>query len=65
MSTFNYPDFDNAVPDVPRRSFLRDGYAEQRLLDAMDDLIADCGGNRLIAQGIAVEIVKERTEKRR
>jgi hypothetical protein len=35
------------------------------LLDAMDDLIADCGGNRLIAQGIAVEIVKERTEKRR
>lgn len=52
-------------PDVPRRSFLRDGYAEQRLLDAMDDLIADCGGNRLIAQGIAVEIVKEKTENRR
>jgi hypothetical protein len=62
---FEYPDFSREIPDVPRRSFLRDGYAEQRLLDAMDDLIADCGGNRLIAQGIAVEIVKERTEKRR
>jgi hypothetical protein len=64
MSTFNYPDFDNAVPDVPRRSFLRDGYAEQRLRDAIQDVIAEYGGNRLIAQGIALEVVKDETRSR-
>lgn len=64
MAAYNYPDFDNAIPDNPelRRSYLRDGYAEQRFRDAVHDIIRDCG-NRLIAQGIALELVREETEK--
>jgi hypothetical protein len=65
MATFLYPDFDNAIPDNPelrRPSRLRDGYAEQRFRDAVNDIIAECG-NRLIARGIAIELVKEETER--
>jgi hypothetical protein len=64
--TFNYPDFDNAVPDNHelRPNRLRDGYAEYRLREAVQDIIRECG-NRLIARGIANELVREETEKAR
>jgi hypothetical protein len=61
--TYDYPDFSREIPEIPRRSFLRDGYAEQRLRNAIQDVIAEYGGNRLIAQGIALEVVKDETEK--
>lgn len=60
---FDCPDFDNAIPES--RDFIR-GYTEHRLREAMQDFIRDCAsGNRLIARGLAEEIVREETERLR
>jgi transposase len=67
MATYDYPDFSNAIPDNPELRYvsrLRDGHTEQRFRETVQDIIRECG-NRLIARGIAVELVKEETEKPR
>ena len=60
---FDYPDFTREIPES--RDFIR-GYTEHRLREAMQDFIRDCAyGNRLIARGLAEEIVREETERLR
>lgn len=60
--TFNYPDFDNAVPDAPCRSLMPDGYSEFQFLEAVRTIIRACGGNRSVAQGVAIELVLQETK---
>lgn len=45
------------------KTTLPDGYAEYLFREAIKDIIRLCG-NPLIARGIAMEIVREETERR-
>lgn len=62
--TFNYPDFDHAVPDNQPRSLMPDGYSEFQFLEAVRSIIRACGGNRKVAQGVAIELVRQETDRK-
>lgn len=49
------PKFFNSLPQ---------GYAEWKFKEAVADLIQECGGNRKIAEGLAIELVKEEVERK-
>ncbi len=38
-----------------------EGYAEWKFKEAVEDIVRQCGGNRFIAHGMAVEMVSEVT----
>lgn len=40
-------------------------YNEAKLKEAVEDIVRQCGGNRFIAHGMAVEMVREVTGVRR
>ncbi|MBX3583594.1 MAG: hypothetical protein KF810_17040 [Rhizobiaceae bacterium] len=48
----------------PKLKSLPQGYAEWKFREAVADLIQECGGNRKIAEGLAIELVKEEVERR-
>lgn len=48
----------------PKLNSLPQGYAEWKFKEAVADLIQECGGNRKIAEGLAIELVKEEVERK-
>lgn len=57
-------DMDSETTELlPATGFpLPEGYDEWLFKRAVQDLIAKCGGNRKVAEGIAIDLVKEETE---
>lgn len=56
---------DTSELHTPPKCFrLKDGSTEYHFLEAVRSIIRACGGNRQIARGIAIELVKEETERR-
>jgi hypothetical protein len=46
---------------IGNTSCLPAGYAEYAFKEAVEDIVRQCGGNRFIAHGMAVEMVREVT----
>lgn len=56
---------DTAELHTPPKCFrLKDGAEEYYFREAVRGIIQACGGNRQIARGIAIELVREETERR-
>ena len=57
-------DADTAELHTPSRSLMPDGYSEYQFLEAYRTIIRACGGNRKVAEGVAIELVKQESKQK-